>query len=134
REGRYHVEQGGDLWQLLVMITLTKMDHQVKRHTNKKRGVQREQCFGSEDSLFAMNQALPAREPTPMAALVLSDQVEQLMRPLDPSQRRILELRLQGFNLHEIAAAVQCSQATVRRLLDRVKGQLKAWYSTHSAS
>src|SRR5262245_50137541 len=63
REGRYQVERGGDLWQLLVLITLTKVDHQVRRHTNQKRGVQREQHFGTEDSLFAMNQALEARDP-----------------------------------------------------------------------
>jgi RNA polymerase sigma factor (sigma-70 family) len=130
REGRYHLERGGDLWQLLVTITLNKVEHQVERHTSQKRAVNREQHFGSEASLGALG----AREPSPAEALVLTDQVEQLMRPLDASQRRMLELRLQGYNLEEIAAAAQCSEATVRRLLDRVKRQLNQWRAADSAS
>jgi RNA polymerase sigma factor (sigma-70 family) len=125
REGRYQVERGGDLWQLLVMITLHKVQHQVERHSSKKRALDREEFYGSEDSLVAFQQAIKTREPSPMAALALSEQVEQLMQPLDASQRRMLELRLQGYNLEEIAAACRCSEATVRRLLDRVKRQLK---------
>jgi RNA polymerase sigma factor (sigma-70 family) len=129
REGRYQVERGGDLWQLLVTITLNKVQHQVERHTSQKRAVNREQHYGSEDSLVALG----AREPSPAEALVLTDQVEQLMRPLDAAQRRMLELRLQGYNLEEIAATAQCSEATVRRLLDRIKRQLNQWKAADSA-
>ena len=127
REGRYQVERGGDLWHLLVAITLNKVERQVERHTSQKRAVHREQQLGSDDSQLAFERVLAAREPSPVAALVLADQVEQLMRPLDLSQRRMLELRLQGHNLVEIAAACRCSEATVRRLLDRIKEQLKLW-------
>jgi RNA polymerase sigma-70 factor (ECF subfamily) len=127
REGRYQVERGGDLWHLLVAITLGKVQHQVERHTSQKRAVNREQQLGSDDSQLAFERVFAAREPSPVAALVLADQVEQLMRPLERSQRRMLELRLQGHNLVEIAAACHCSEATVRRLLDRIKEQLKLW-------
>jgi RNA polymerase sigma factor (sigma-70 family) len=132
REGRYHLERGGDLWQLLVTITLNKVRHQVERHTSGKRAVGREQHYGSEDSLVAIQRALGTREPSPPEALMLTDRVEQLMRPLDAAQRRMLELRLQGYSLEEIAAAAQCSEATVRRLLDRVKRQLDQWRSADS--
>ena len=111
-----------------------KVQHEVERHTSQKRAVQREQHFGSENGLLAVLQALPSREPSPMAALVLTDQVEQLMRPLNADQRRMLELRLQGHNLEEIAAAARCSEATVRRLLDRVKRQLERWHAGPPAS
>jgi RNA polymerase sigma-70 factor (ECF subfamily) len=130
REGRYDLQQDGGLWQLLVMITLNKLQHQVERHTSKKRAVEREEPY-REDDLQGI-EALAGREPSPMAALMLTDQVEQLMRPLDAGQRRMLQMRLQGYNLEEIAAAAGCSEATVRRLLDRVKQQLKHWYSDHS--
>lgn len=123
RAGRYDLHQDGGLWQLLVMITLNKVRHQVERHTSKKRGVQREESAGGAADLAEVREA---REPSPVAALVLAEQVEELMRPLDPLQRRMLEMRLQGYNLEEIAAAAPCSEATVRRLLDRVKRQLQS--------
>ena len=131
REGRYQLERGGDLWQLLVTITLHKVQHQVERHASKKRALDREVPYGSEDSLFALCQVIKGREPSPLAALVLTDQVEQLMQSLDRSQQRILELRLQGHNLEEIAQIAQCSEAKVRRLLERVKRQLKRWHSNN---
>jgi DNA-directed RNA polymerase specialized sigma24 family protein len=56
---------------------------------------------------------------------VLADEVEQLMRRLDPIERQILELRLQSYDLDEIAAATKRSQRTVRRVLDRVKEHLQ---------
>jgi RNA polymerase sigma-70 factor (ECF subfamily) len=131
RDGRYDLQQDGGLWQLLVMITLNKVQHQVERHTSKKRGVDRE--VASADRVPQLPEALEGREPSPMAALVLTEEVEQLMRPLDAEQRRMLQMRLQGYNLEEIAAAAQCSEATVRRLLERVKRQLKASFADDPA-
>jgi RNA polymerase sigma-70 factor, ECF subfamily len=133
REGRYDLQQDGGLWQLLVMITLNKLQHQVERHTSKKRAVEREEPLRDGIHGTGIEESLVGREPAPMAALVLTDQVEHLMRPLDAGQRQMLQMRLQGYNLEEIAAAAQCSEATVRRLLDRVKQQLKSWYSDHPA-
>ncbi len=133
REGRYELQQDGGLWQLLVMITLNKLQHQVERHTSKKRAVGREESLRDGVSGTGIEESLVGREPSPMAALVLTDQVEQLMRPLDAGQRHMLQMRLQGYNLEEIATAAQCSEATVRRLLDRIKQQLTTANSDHSA-
>src|SRR5262249_13801041 len=55
REGRYAVERGGDLWQLLVTMTLHKVQDQGKRHGRAKRDLQRETNFGSEDSLVSLH-------------------------------------------------------------------------------
>src|SRR5262245_34099594 len=52
RAGRYALERGGDLWQLLVAITLHKLQLQVKKNNRQKRAVEREQNFGTEDSLL----------------------------------------------------------------------------------
>ena len=131
RAGRYDLQHDGGLWQLLVMITLSKLQHQVERHTSKKRGVQHEQGLAGA---LSSPEVLEARGPSPMAALVLTEQVELLMRPLDSAQRHMLQLRLQGYNLEEIAATAGCSEATVRRLLDRVKRQLESWSAADAAS
>src|SRR6202022_1988105 len=45
RAGRYDLERGGDLWRLLVAITLHKLYHQVDRSKAAKRNVDREVSF-----------------------------------------------------------------------------------------
>jgi RNA polymerase sigma-70 factor (ECF subfamily) len=133
RDGHYHSQHGEDLWRLLVAITLHKMHDQAKWHSRAKRAVQREQGFGSEDSLLGLAPEVLAREPVPEEALELVDEVEQAMRRLDPLQRQILELRLQGHNLQQIATASQRCERTVRRVLKQIKAQLEQWYVERSA-
>ncbi|MBY0524336.1 MAG: sigma-70 family RNA polymerase sigma factor [Gemmataceae bacterium] len=125
RNGRYALEVGGDVWLLLVAITVHKLQDQVRKHTAGKRSVNREQNFSSEDSLLGLQAEGLAREPSPVEALSLVEEVEQLMRALTPLERQMVELRLQGGNLRDIAAATNRSVPTVRRLLDRIKDQLR---------
>ena len=125
RAGGYRIERGGDLWRLLVSITLHKLQDQVDRHTAEKRSVDAERRFGSEDSMAGIRPALLSRDPSPLEAATLTDELEQAMRPLQPNERRVLELRLQGYNHEEIAAAMDCSERTVIRTLNRVKDHLK---------
>jgi RNA polymerase sigma-70 factor (ECF subfamily) len=124
RDGRYQLERGGDLWQLLVTITLHKLANQANRLETGKRAVGRECQFGSEDSLLGIGAPALTRNPSPVEAAALADELEQVLRALDAPQRRIVELRLQGYNLDEIAAEVSCSLSSVRRVLERVKKQL----------
>jgi RNA polymerase sigma factor (sigma-70 family) len=125
RDGRYDRQQGGDLWQLLVTFTLRKLYRQMERLKTQKRMVDRERHFGSEDSLLGLKAMVVAREPSPVEALALAEELEEVMRRLAPPQRRILEMRLQGKALDEIAAAAGCTERTVRRVLDRVRQQLE---------
>jgi RNA polymerase sigma factor (sigma-70 family) len=125
REGRYEFERGGDLWQLLVAITLHKLQEQVRRNRRQKRSVQRQQNFGSEESLMGLQPGALAHEPSPVEAVALTEQLDQLMRTLEPLHRRILELRLQGRDVEEIAVATERTQRTVRRVLERIKQQLE---------
>jgi RNA polymerase sigma-70 factor (ECF subfamily) len=127
REGRYDLQRGGDLWQLLVVITLHKLNDQVKRNASAKRAIHKEQNFGSEDSLLGLKPKLLASEPSPVEALALADQVEQVMRRLEPLERRMLEMRLQGHPLEEIAAATHCCERTVRYTLKEIKQRLAEW-------
>ena len=82
----------------------------------------RDQALAASDSgdahLFAV-------EPSETEAVALSDEVEFLMRELEPLQRQILELRLQGQTIPEIAETVERSERTVRRLLGGFREQLE---------
>jgi RNA polymerase sigma factor (sigma-70 family) len=134
RAGKYQLQRGGDLWRLLVAITLHKLQDQVKRHTTEKRGIASERAFGSEDSLLGIQAHVWARDPSPVEALALVDELEEAMRGLEPPERRMLELRLHGHSLEEIAEAVQLSRWTVRRVLERVKQHLEQQHSTDRGS
>lgn len=123
--GRYEVQRGGDLWRLLVTITLHKLYLQVKRHARQKRDVRREQALDPDHGLL---QAL-AKEPGPAEALSLLDELEQVMSPLKPLPRRILELRLQGWTIAEIAAETRRSERRVHYVIEEVKQQLEERHS-----
>jgi RNA polymerase sigma factor (sigma-70 family) len=123
--GRYDLERGGDLWQLLVRIALHKLGDHIRRNNRAKRSVQLEQSFGSEESLFGIHPKALAQGPSPVEALALAEELELLMQALDASERRVLELRLQGYNVEEIARDAGCSQRTVLRILKRIRTQLE---------
>jgi RNA polymerase sigma factor (sigma-70 family) len=125
RNGHYQLERGGDLWRLLVSITLHKLHNQVERLNTLKRAAEREVSYGTEDSLLLLQGPRVTGEPSPLEAVALADELEQLMGGLDGVQRRILELRLQGHELEAIAAEAHCGERTVRRVLKEVKQRLE---------
>lgn len=124
QKGRYELEQPGDLWRLLASITVNKVRDQTKRHTQQKRSVDREAGPGDDEELAVTFQSLIADEPSPEAALILIEEVEKVMSQLDETQRRILELRLQGHIVEDIAGLAGCSERTVRRKLERIEAIL----------
>lgn len=125
RDGRYDVQTGLDLWALLVTITLHKVQDQIERLSTQKRAIDREHTFGSEDSLHGLQAHVLAGEPSPVEAVALTDEVERVMRGLEPVQRRMLELRLQGYNVAEIASETQRSECTVRRFMKWIRQELQ---------
>jgi RNA polymerase sigma factor (sigma-70 family) len=134
RDGRYDLQRGGDLWRLLVAITLNKLHDQLRRHTTKKRAVGAEHTFGTEDSLLGIQPNVLAREPSAEEAVALVDEMQRVMERLPALHRRILELRLLGHDAEEIASETQVSRRSVFRVLDAIKEQLVRWgFRNHGA-
>lgn len=125
RGQRYVLRQSGDLWRLLVAITLHKVHDQAKRHRARKRNLSLEQHFGDEISLQKLQTRMLAHDPTPAEAAALTDELELILRGLSTEQRRMVEMRLQGYNLDEIAAATRHHERTVRRVMKSFKQQLQ---------
>src|SRR5262249_10784034 len=101
RDGRYVLAHSGDLWRLLVAITLNKWHRQVQHHQARKRNPAREDTPPLSGGSLAFKAETLAREPSPVEAAALADELELLMRGLDLPRRRMLELRLQGYTLEE---------------------------------
>jgi RNA polymerase sigma-70 factor, ECF subfamily len=125
RDGRYVLNKGGDLWRLLAAITINKVRHEERRHSAGKRALALEQLPSSAPEEGSDYAAWLAHDPTPEEAATMADEVQALLHPLHDGQRRIVELRLQGYTLDEIAEKVRLSQRTVRRTMERVKSHLE---------
>lgn len=123
RDGAYSLEESGDLWRLLVVITLNKLRSQVEHHKAGKRSISVEQSGTGNGSLRLQPEAM-AHDPSPAEALAVVEEVETLMQGLTPVHCQMLELRLQGYRLEEIASQVNRSERGVRRLLDKIKDRL----------
>jgi RNA polymerase sigma factor (sigma-70 family) len=125
RDGRYVLQRTGDLWRLLTAIAIHQLQHEHKRHSAGKRAFEREQLPLPLRDAYDEEGAWLADEPTPEDAALLTDEVQLLLRPLNERQRRMVELRLQGFTLEETAVEVRCDERTVRRTMEQVKAQLE---------
>jgi RNA polymerase sigma-70 factor (ECF subfamily) len=123
KSGRYVFERSGDLWRLLVAITLQKVRRQIEVHTAQKRNIHLE--YREQPGWPSVSSDALAREPSPAEGAALADELERIMDRLEASHRKMLELRLQGYNLDEIAAEMGVSTRTVKRGLQRIRQLLE---------
>jgi RNA polymerase sigma-70 factor (ECF subfamily) len=124
RDGQYHLHNSGDLWRLLAVITMNKLRRKVEHHSAGKRQIDQEQNDHGDEGQPLYHEAL-TREPSPSDTVAVLEEVELLTRGLTDVQRRMVELRLQGYLIEEIAEEVARSERTVRRVLDKVKDCLE---------
>lgn len=110
------VPDDDNLWPLLVTMTLRKLARQVERHTASKRTVDAEAGIETWPEVVS-------RDPSPEEAAMVTDEIESLMSALSQTDRDILTRRLQGEEHTTIAAAVGCSERTVRRALQRARNE-----------
>jgi RNA polymerase sigma factor (sigma-70 family) len=118
--GKLVAPDDDDLWPLLVTLTLRKLARQSARQGAKRRDVQTEESLDSVREW----QAAVSRDPSPEEAAILADEVEALMASLDDADREVLTRRLQGDDQATIAAAMNCSERTVRRSMQRARDAL----------
>ena len=122
KAGRFRIQESGDLWALLTKITLRKLYRSAAHHSAEMRSIQREIAFPETDDPQAW---IISEQPSAAEAVALADEVESVLRSLPVQHRRILELRLQGELLDDIARDVGVSERTVRRMLTDLEHQLR---------
>ena len=121
REGRYTLGRGGDLWRLLSSITRHKLLRQVRHQSADRRSLDVELPLDRVDEgRFVRRQS----DPTAEEALALTDELERVFSLLDHFGRRVLELRLQGLQISEIAEDAGRSERSVRRSIAQIRALL----------
>src|SRR5262249_28270746 len=101
KAGQFNIANQDDLTKLLVRITVHKTLRQVEFHQAAKRDTSLETAQGSASQ--ERLQELLDREPTPDEANCFVDQLEHFLDHLQPQERQILEMRMQGYSNEEIA-------------------------------
>jgi RNA polymerase sigma-70 factor (ECF subfamily) len=125
RAGKVALADWGDLWGLLVTITLRKCGRQIEAFHAACRDVRREARCPTPADASAPRWEAADPEPTPAEAAVLAETLEQLLRGFDDRQREIITLALQGYSHAEIGTQVGRTQRTVRRVLEQVRHRLQ---------
>ena len=119
--GQYTVPEGEELWKLLLVIALNKVRATGAFHRAAKRDVKR--TSGGE----VYEQAVESQPGKDEAALnLLRMVIEDLLRDLPEAHRRIIELRIEGHEVNEIATAVQRSKRSVERELQDFRKRLQS--------
>ena len=123
KEGQFAFDGQDDLCKLLVRITIHKTLRQVAFHKAAKRdpSLETEQGQHHRDQLLG----LLDREPTPEAMVTFLDQLEHLLQELRPEERRILELRLQGYSNEEINRELGLYDRKIRRLAEQIRAKAR---------
>lgn len=119
--GDFKIDSSAQLWQLLVKITITKARAQGRYHTAATRDVAAEQRGADEDWLIATVD----RDPGPEDAVMLMDEIEALLKGLPSLYCQVLEMRLQGHSVAEVAAQLGVSRQTVYRALELLQHRLE---------
>jgi DNA-directed RNA polymerase specialized sigma24 family protein len=103
---------------LLVVLTAHKAQDLIKHEQREKRGGGRGngRLPGNADL-----EAVLSREPTPEFSAMVAENCARLLDLLEPAERQIALLRLDGCTNAEIAARLGCALRTVERRLELIR-------------
>jgi RNA polymerase sigma factor (sigma-70 family) len=107
----------------LAEITMRKCGRWNRHFSTRKRNAAREVAPVGDDS--SAPEFADPHAPTPEDAATMVDLLDTLLRGLDERERLVCELRLQDYEVEEIATRTGWSQATVYRRLHRIKERLR---------
>jgi RNA polymerase sigma-70 factor (ECF subfamily) len=120
QQGEYDVPAGEELWGLFLVIALNRIRAEETYQRAGKRDVRRTAGSAPVVPVDVPDQ----KHDADFTALQLT--IAEAMEKLPAAQRRMLELRIQGHEVAEIARLVGRSKRTVERNLQEVRLHLRA--------
>jgi RNA polymerase sigma-70 factor (ECF subfamily) len=118
--GFYQVPAGDELWGLLLVLALHKVRDLAVFHRAKKRDVAKTWQVDESDE---ENQRLSVDDRVAFQSLKLV--IEEVIRDLPAPNRKIIELRIEGHEVAEIAGETERSKRTVERTLQIFREKLR---------
>lgn len=117
RKRGYDVPPGGELWGLLMVLALNKFRNLVEYHRAGKRAVQHTTSVDDPDRH-------PVMAADESAAVFLRMVLDEQLEGLPESNRAIVRLRIEGYEVAEIADQTGRSRRTVERVLQDFRTRL----------
>jgi RNA polymerase sigma-70 factor (ECF subfamily) len=111
--GAYEAPEGQTIWQLLAVISVNKVRRKARSQLAERRDVRRTSALDDESD----------------AGLTLDNQeielsVKEALQKLDPLDQIVVQYRLEGHTVEDIAAKTERSRRTIERSLQRIRDQL----------
>ena len=119
-DGMYDVPAGEELWQLLLVIALNKVRRLCNFHRTQKRDVRTTIRPESFDAIEAS-----AQGGGEQSFAVLQMVVQETINELPGDEQGIIEQRVGGMTVDEIATNVTRSKRSVERILQRFRSRLQ---------
>jgi RNA polymerase sigma-70 factor (ECF subfamily) len=116
--GHYSVPAGDELWKLFLVIALHKTRDASSRHRAAKRDVRQTRPIAPGESTIADKQ-------NDEALSVLQLTIDELLGRLPKTQRQIVELRIAGFEVTEIAEKTGRARRSIERILQEFRDRLR---------
>lgn len=116
--GCYDVPDGEELWKLFLVIALNKIRDERSYHFAAKRDVRLAKGSGFLERLATA----PGQDPRPRLHLKMV--ISEALATLPAAYRRIVEMRIDGHEVAEIARATERSKRTVERTLQEFRTKL----------
>lgn len=114
--GYYDVPVGEELWKLFLVIALNKIRAKGAFHRAAKRDVR--------VTTSASHLEDEAHDADSAALAFLQVTITEALERLPPQQRDMVGLRVEGYEVAEIAAKTGRSKRTVERLLQQARAKL----------
>jgi RNA polymerase sigma-70 factor (ECF subfamily) len=123
RRGYYDVPASEELWRILLVIALNKIRDARAFHTAAKRDVRLTARMDCRDVALDKLQGKTANQAFLQVA------VKEALGTLPAEQRRMVELRIQGYEVGEIAQKIGRSKRSVERGLQETRKRLDSLLS-----
>lgn len=114
--GRFADDRSLSLWSLLAKITLRKVSKQVDYFSAKRRSISRE-----SESIDVADLVERTGESLETSLSAFEETLTQITSGLTAKEQRVLDGMLQGQSQHDISIALDCSERTVRRAVDKIR-------------
>jgi RNA polymerase sigma-70 factor, ECF subfamily len=120
-EGRYDVHEGEEIWKLLLVMTLNKIRRVGNFHRAGCRDIRRTTGGVTHDRAV---ESESGRDESTLTVLHMV--IDEAFEILPPGQRSIVEMRVEGYEIAEIAERTRRSKRTVQRVLQEFRQRLDA--------
>lgn len=118
-QGEYDIPEGDELWKLLLVIGLNKIRTLGAFHNAAKRDVRNTKLGPTFEATLDSEQGSDQ-----ISLAILKMTIDELLEPLPEAHQQIIQLRIEGNEVAEIAANVGRSKRSVERILQEFRNNL----------